>query len=75
MAQTQTIDWTPTLVEQADWHWQHQLRARFEGLTDEEYLWEPSPQLVLPVPVGLLDEGRGPVDRPGLCHESMLAPI
>ncbi len=40
---TKTIDWTATLVEQADWHWQHQLRARFEGLTDEEYLWEPTP--------------------------------
>ncbi len=37
------IDWNQTLVEQADWHWQHQLRARFEGLTDEEYLWEPTP--------------------------------
>ena len=40
---TKTIDWTATLVEQAEWHWQHQLRARFEGLTDEEYLWSPSP--------------------------------
>jgi len=38
-----TIDWTSVLVDQADWHWTNQLRPRFEGLTDEEYLWEPTP--------------------------------
>lgn len=37
------IDWTHELVEQLDWHWQHQLRLRLDGLTDEEYLWEPVP--------------------------------
>jgi hypothetical protein len=29
------------LTEQLDWHWQNQLRGRLEGLTDEEFLWEP----------------------------------
>lgn len=44
MTETQTtIDWNRVVVEQADWHWQNQLRPRFEGLTDEEYLWEPTP--------------------------------
>ncbi len=38
-----TIDWTHELVEQLDWHWREQLRPRFDGLTDEEYLWEPVP--------------------------------
>ena len=38
-----TIDWTSVLVDPADWHWTNQLRPRFEGLTDEEYLWEPTP--------------------------------
>ena len=38
-----SIDWNETLVEQADWHWKNQLRARFEGLTDDEYFWEPVP--------------------------------
>jgi hypothetical protein len=31
------------LLDQLDWHWQHQLRPRLDGLTDEEYLWEPVP--------------------------------
>ncbi|MFC7598112.1 DinB family protein [Terrabacter sp. GCM10028922] len=44
MTETQTtIDWKRFVVEQADWHWTNQLRPRFEGLTDEEYLWEPTP--------------------------------
>ncbi|MCZ7437328.1 DinB family protein [Micromonospora sp. WMMC241] len=35
--------WNPLLREQLTWHWTHQLRGRLEGLTDEEYLWEPAP--------------------------------
>lgn len=35
------IDWNSQLHEQLDWHWQHHLRPRLDGLTDEEYLWEP----------------------------------
>jgi hypothetical protein len=35
------MDWISQLVEQLDWHWQHQLRPRLDDLTDEEYLWEP----------------------------------
>ncbi len=38
-----TTDLTPHLAEQLDWHWQHQLRPRFDGLTDDEYFWEPVP--------------------------------
>lgn len=29
------------LHEQLTWHWEAQLRPRFEGLTDAELLWEP----------------------------------
>ncbi|OBI06610.1 serine/arginine repetitive matrix protein 1 [Mycolicibacter heraklionensis] len=29
------------LADQLDWHWQGQLRPRLDGLTDDEYLWEP----------------------------------
>ena len=29
------------MVEQLDWHWTTHARPRLEGLTDEEYLWEP----------------------------------
>jgi hypothetical protein len=38
---TTTVDWTSELVEQLDLHWRTQLRPRLEGLTDEEYRWEP----------------------------------
>jgi hypothetical protein len=35
--------WNDDLVEQLDWHWRMQARPRLEGLTDDEYLWEPAP--------------------------------
>ena len=35
------VEWTTQLADQLDWHWNAQLRPRIEGLTDEEYLWEP----------------------------------
>jgi hypothetical protein len=38
-----SIDWTHELTEQLDWHWRMQLRPRLDGLTDDEYLWEPVP--------------------------------
>ncbi|MFC8361149.1 DinB family protein [Streptomyces griseorubiginosus] len=31
------------LAEQLDWHWHKNLRPRLDGLTDEEYFWEPVP--------------------------------
>jgi hypothetical protein len=36
-----TMDWTGQLVEQLDWHWRARLRPRLDGLTDDEYRWEP----------------------------------
>ncbi|MGH3663611.1 MAG: DinB family protein, partial [Micromonosporaceae bacterium] len=35
------IDWNSELLDQLDWHWQHQLRPGLDGLTDDEYFWEP----------------------------------
>jgi hypothetical protein len=35
------LDWAELLVDQADWHWTNQLRPRLEGMTDDEYRWEP----------------------------------
>lgn len=32
---------TQLLADQLEWHWTHQLRPRLDGLTDDEYLWEP----------------------------------
>jgi hypothetical protein len=37
------IDWTTRLVEQLEWHWQGHVRPRLDGLTDDEYFWEPAP--------------------------------
>ncbi len=36
------IDWTRQIRDQLDTHWRTQLRPRFAGLTDDEYLWEPA---------------------------------
>ncbi|QPP08400.1 DinB family protein [Streptomyces bathyalis] len=37
------LDWNRTLRFQWEFHWEHQLRARLEGLTDDEYFWSPVP--------------------------------
>jgi hypothetical protein len=37
------LDWPRMLLEQLEWHWTTQLRPRLDGLTDDEYLWEPAP--------------------------------
>jgi DinB superfamily len=38
-----SIDWNKALAEQLDWQWRSHLRPRLDGLTDEEYFWEPVP--------------------------------
>ncbi|XRQ05266.1 DinB family protein [Actinomadura welshii] len=35
--------WNSLLRDQLTWHWDNQLRARLDGLTDDEYRWEPAP--------------------------------
>ncbi|MCW2544813.1 MAG: hypothetical protein JWM40_2365 [Frankiales bacterium] len=37
------IDWTGEVLDQIETHWQQRLRPRLEGLTDEEYFWQPVP--------------------------------
>jgi hypothetical protein len=37
------MDWNAELITQLGGHWQHQLRPRLDGLTDDEYFWEPVP--------------------------------
>ncbi|MEH1014337.1 DinB family protein [Micromonospora sp. CPCC 206060] len=36
-------NWNPLLRDQLAWHWTNQLRDRLDGLTDDEYFWEPAP--------------------------------
>ena len=35
------LDWKTEAIEQLDWHWNAALRPRLNGLTDDEYFWEP----------------------------------
>ena len=35
------MDWNLELREQLTFHWERYLRPRMEGLTDDEYFWEP----------------------------------
>lgn len=37
------IDWNAEVVDQMDSHWRSQLHPRLDGLTDDEYFWEPVP--------------------------------
>jgi hypothetical protein len=37
------LDWNAELAGQLESHWQDQLRPRLDGLSDEEYFWEPVP--------------------------------
>ena len=36
-----STDWTGEVLDQLETHWHDRLRPRLEGLTDEEFLWEP----------------------------------
>ncbi|MDS1272339.1 DinB family protein [Lipingzhangella sp. LS1_29] len=36
-------NWNRTLREHWEFHWNHQLRERLRGLTDDEYFWSPVP--------------------------------
>ncbi|MCU7727683.1 DinB family protein [Actinoplanes sp. KI2] len=37
------VDYGALLVSQLEFYWDAHLRPRLDGLTDEEYLWEPVP--------------------------------
>jgi hypothetical protein len=43
MTTTTTLPWNQLLLDQLEHHWTGQLRPRLDGLTDDEYLWEPVP--------------------------------
>src|SRR5688572_24291450 len=38
-----SVDWGRLLVGQLEFYWDVHLRPRLEGLSDDEYLWEPVP--------------------------------
>jgi DinB superfamily len=37
------VDWNGELIDQLESHWHAQLRPRLDGLTDDEYFWQPVP--------------------------------
>lgn len=39
--ETTGTDWHALAIEQLTWHWENHARPRLDGLSDEEYLWEP----------------------------------
>jgi hypothetical protein len=41
MTSVSILDVTRELVEQLDFHWKFHLRPKLDGLTDDEYFWEP----------------------------------
>jgi hypothetical protein len=43
MTVTLARGWNETLSDQLDFHYRRMVRPRLDGLTDEEYLWEPAP--------------------------------
>ena len=46
---------TTHLADQLDYHWTNQLRPRLDGLTDEEYFWQPVPDCWTVHPDGAID--------------------
>lgn len=37
------VNWHDELIDQLDLYWKRMFRPRLDGLTDEEYFWEPVP--------------------------------
>ncbi|MEO3760940.1 DinB family protein [Mycobacterium sp. B14F4] len=46
---------TDLLAEQLDYHWTNFLRPRLDGLTDDEYFWQPVPNCWTVHPDGAVD--------------------
>jgi hypothetical protein len=46
---------TTQLADQLDWHWRGHLRPRLDGLTDDEYFWQPVPDCWTVHPDGSVD--------------------
>lgn len=46
---------TELLADQLDFHWEHQLRPRLQGLSDDEYFWQPVPHCWTVHPDGGVD--------------------
>ncbi len=61
-----SIDWNAEIRAQLDVHWARQARPRLDGLTDEEFFWEPVPGMwtVRPVADGFAADFAIPPPEP-----------
>jgi DinB superfamily len=50
-----TMSLIPQLADQLDYHWTNHLRPRLDGLTDDEYFWQPVPDCWTIHPDGAID--------------------
>ena len=57
---TMTTSVTTEMAFQLDFHWTHSLRPRLEGLTDDEYFWQPVPGCWTVHPDGGVDFAHPP---------------
>ena len=55
-----SADVVTQLAEQLEWHWTRQLRPRLDGLSDEEYFWQPVPHCWTVHPDGGIDFAHPP---------------
>lgn len=55
-------DLTKQLADQLDFHWRNHLRPRLDGLTDDEYFWQPVPDCWTVHPGGGVDFAYPPPD-------------
>jgi hypothetical protein len=55
-------DLTTQLADQLAFHWRGQLRPRLDGLTDDEYFWQPVPDCWTIAPDGSIDFAYPPPD-------------
>ena len=60
------VPWARRLVGQLEFHWEAHFRPRLDGLTDEEYFWEPVDGCWSLRPTG---DGRWRMDRGGAVSE------
>jgi hypothetical protein len=52
---TETTSLITQLADQLDYHWTNHLRPRLDGLTDDEYFWQPVPDCWTVHPDGAID--------------------
>lgn len=69
------LDWNTRLREQLTFHWEQHLRPRLDGLTDDEYFWEPAPGSWSVRPRGASATPPGAGEGPWMCDFAFPEPV